>query len=607
MKASIFNPRSMGAIPSEKSTTFKVWAPNATSVAVVGEFNDWNASDHPLSSSDSGIWSAEVPGAKTGQQYQFEIVNGDKRLRKNDAYAREIHLEKATSVIYKDKFEWKFPHCILANWNDLVIYELHVGNFAPGSKDTPGRFAQVASRLPYLKSLGVNAIEIMPPMAFPGERSWGYNLTNPFAVEGTYGGPNGLKRLVDAAHEHGIGVIIDVVCNHFGPDNLDLWQYDGWSENNKGGIYFYNDERSATPWGENRPNYGRNEVRQYIRDYALLWLDEFHVDGMRLDSTIFIRNWRGENNRPECDLPEGWSLMHWINEEAQRHFPGRITIAEDIQQNHWITKTTGEGGMGYSTQWDGAFIYPIRESVVAMEDAWRSMSDVATAIQFRYNEDAIQRVIYSESHDSVANGQSRIPQEISGDDAGGYHARKRSTLAAGIVLTTPGIPMLFEGQEFLEDGSFRDNEAVDWSKLETFKGINRMYRDMIHLRRNLFGNTKGLLGPFVRVQHINDGDKILAFHRWAEGGPKDDVIVVASFTHRDIEQGYRIGFPHEGEWTIRFNSDWKGYSPDFHDVGNPEGTVTVETIPADGFEYSGVVALPSYGILILSQEVPKPK
>ena len=142
-------------------------------------------------------------------------------------------------------------------------------------------------------------------MAFPGERSWGYNLTNPFAVEASYGGPNAFKRLIDAAHQHGIAIILDVVYNHFGPDNLDLWQYDGWSENNRGGIYFYNDHRAWTPWGENRPDYGRGEVRQYFRDNMLFWLEEYHIDGLRFDSTLFIRNAKGNNNDPESDIAEG--------------------------------------------------------------------------------------------------------------------------------------------------------------------------------------------------------------------------------------------------------------------------------------------------------------
>lgn len=554
-----------------------------------------------------GLWARDVEGAIAGQQYQYEITNGEKRFRKNDAYARQIHAQTALSVIYADDYEWNSPPMVLPHWNELVIYELHVGTFVHGPHNSPGRFEQVVGRLPYLKNLGVNAIEIMPPMAFPGERSWGYSLTNPFAVEGSYGGPDGFKRLIDFAHSVGIAIILDVVYNHFGPDNLDLWQYDGWSENNKGGIYFYNDHRSWTPWGENRPDYGRAEVRQYIRNNALFWLEEYRVDGLRFDSTLFIRNARGENNNPETDIAEGWSLLQWINDEVQRFFPGRITVAEDLMQNHWMTRPTKEGGAGFGTQWDSAFVLPVRANVVKPEDGGRSMSEIAGAVQFRYNEDFIQRVIYSESHDEDANGKARVPHEINPDDTAGYFARKRSTLAAGLVLTTPGIPMLFEGQEFLEDGWFRDDKALDWSKLKTFTGINRLYHDLIHLRRNFYGNTKGLTGPFVRVHHINEQDKVIAFHRWAEGGPKDDVVVVACFTHRTLEDGYRIGLPHEGSWIIRFNSDWKGYSPDFRDVGNPDGRVIAEKEERDGFEFSGIVSLPPYGLLILSQEEAAPE
>ncbi len=321
MNTTIFNPRQMGAIPLDGSTGFRVWAPNATGVSVVGEFNNWDPEANPLEKEDGGMWAREVQGAVPGDQYQFQITNGDRSFRKNDAYAREIHEQTALSVVYADSYEWKSPEFKLPNWNELVIYELHVGTFAPGPHGSQGRFEQVIGRLPYLKSLGINALEIMPLMAFPGERSWGYSLTNPFAVEAKYGGADGLKRLIDAAHVEGIAIILDVVYNHFGPDNLDLWQYDGWSDNNKGGIYFYNDRRAWTPWGENRPDYGRGEVRQYIRDNALLWLEEFRVDGLRFDSTLFIRNTRGENNSVETDIPEGWTLLQWVNDEIGRFFP----------------------------------------------------------------------------------------------------------------------------------------------------------------------------------------------------------------------------------------------------------------------------------------------
>ena len=602
MNTTVFNPRRMGAIPLGGSTSFRVWAPHATSVSVVGEFNNWDAQAHPLKREDGGLWARDVEEARPGHQYQFEITNGDRHFRKSDAYARQIHHESALSVIYESAYEWKSSGFTLPNWNELVLYELHVGSFAPGPHGSPGQFDQIIGRLPYFKNLGVNVLEIMPPMEFPGERSWGYNLTNPFAVEASYGGADGLKRLIDEAHLQGIAVIIDVVYNHFGPDDLDLWQYDGWSENNKGGIYFYNDQRSWTPWGDNRPDFGRGEVRQYIRDNALLWPEEFRADGLRVDGTLFIRNTRGDQGSVETDIGEGWTLMQWLNEELARLFPKCIRIAEDLMQNPWLTKSTGEGGAGFSSQWDSAFVHPLRDALITTRDEERSMENVARAIEFRYNMDSIQRVIYSDSHDQDANGQARMAQQIDPNDTAGYFAQKRSTLGAGLVLTTPGLPMLFEGQEFLEDGWFRDDKALDWSKLKTFQGINRLYRDLVHLRRNLFGNTKGLTGPFVHVFHRNDQDKVIAFHRWAEGGPKDDVIVVASFANRPMEQGYRIGLPRSGPWLVRFNSDWKGYSPEFSGLSNPEGEVVAENTPYDGCDYSGTVLLAPYGFLVLSQE-----
>ena len=612
MNQSIHNPRGMGAIPMDGATHFRVWAPHAERMAVVGEFNDWNPDANPLDREDGGMWAVEVPGARAGQQYQFELANGTQRLRKNDAYARQIHAEKATSVIYADKFQWKTPAFVMPKRNEIVLYELHVGTFGSAAKDKGGHgtFDKIIARLPYLKSLGVNALEIMPLMAFPSETSWGYSLTNPFAVEPAYGGPDGLKRLVDVAHALGIALILDIVINHFGPDNLDLWQYDGWSENGKGGIYFYNDQRAWTPWGENRPDFSRGEVRQYLRDSALLWLEEFRFDGLRMDATLFIRNTRGEEkNKPESDLPEGWTLMQWINDEVERFFPGKLLVAEDLQRNEWITKPVCEGGLGYHTQWDPAFVHPIRQSVVATDDAARSMQEVAHAIEFTYNHDPLQRVIYSESHDQVANGQARVPQEIDPQDNSGYYARKRSTLAAGLVMTTPGIPMLFEGQEFLEVGWFRDTVSLDWGKLKTHSGINRLYRDLLHLRRNLFGVTRGLTGRCVHLHHFNDKDKVIGFHRWDVGGAHDDVVVIASFSHREIGNEYRIGFPRGGRWLIRFNADWQGYSADFHEAGKPGtpgGWVDTELVNRDGFPFSAAVKLPSYSLLILSQDKAGP-
>src|SRR5205085_6381975 len=160
--------------------------------------------------------------------------------------------------------------------------------------------------------LGINAIEVMPVAEFPMDLNWGYDPADPFAVESSYGGPEAFRRLIKAAHEHGIAVILDVVYNHLGPNDLPMWQFDGWHQGDSGGIYFYNDWRANTPWGSTRPDYGRPEVRQYIRDNALMWLEEFQVDALRLDATGYIRNVHGSNNDSGADLPDGWSLMQWL-------------------------------------------------------------------------------------------------------------------------------------------------------------------------------------------------------------------------------------------------------------------------------------------------------
>ena len=173
-------------------------------------------------------------------------------------------------------------------------------------------------------SLGVNAVELMPIGEFAGAISWGYNPSAPYAVESDYGGVEGFKHFVKTCHEKGIAVILDVVYNHFGPSDLDLWQFDGWRENDKGGIYFYNDWRSSTPWGDSRPDYGRAEVREYIRNNALMWLDDYHVDGLRIDMSFYIRA-----VDEGADIPEGWSLIQWINDDIQKKHPGAIVIAED--------------------------------------------------------------------------------------------------------------------------------------------------------------------------------------------------------------------------------------------------------------------------------------
>ncbi len=575
--------------------TFHLWAPHAKRVSVIGSFNGWDPTVHPMQLVERGHWLVHVEGAKVGDQYKYQLLTSSGVINRIDPYAREVTSSVGNGIIHDPEFDWSDDNFTMSTWNQLIIYELHVGTFNDDDPFRPGQFITITARLEYLKRLGVNAIQIMPVGQFAGMRSWGYNPSHLFAVDSDYGGSLGLKRFIKRAHQAGIAVILDVVYNHFGPSDLDLWQFDGWSENSKGGIYFYNDDRALTPWGETRPDYGRGEVRQFILDNVIMWLDEYRVDGLRFDSTLYIRKF-GDSGSQE--LPDGWSLLQAINETVSRSRPGRITIAEDLQSNHWITKDVGAGGAGFASQWDPHFVRPIRDAVIVAQDQDRSLSRIRDAILYRYNDDAFERVIYSESHDDVANGQSRIPQEVDSSDPTGWYAQKRSTMAAALVFTAPGIPMLFQGQEFLEGGWFRDTIPVDWDQQEMFRGIVRLYRDLIRLRLNQQGVTHGLCGQFTQAYHLNEERKMLAFHRWDRGGPGDDVVVIANFFHESQDE-YTIGFPGEGKWNLRFNSDWHAYSEIF--AGHHSQDTEAESVGRDGLPFQGTVSIAPYSVLIYSQ------
>jgi 1,4-alpha-glucan branching enzyme len=541
-------------------------------------------------------WYADVPEAHVGDQYRFLLTTEKGEFSRIDPYAREVTSSVGNSVVHNPHFDWEGDDFHLAPWNELVIYELHVGTFNDTEDvNHPGKFASVSARLEHLKKLGVNAIQIMPVGEFAGDRSWGYNPAHIFSVELTYGGPEAFKKFVKHSHQEGIAVILDVVYNHLGPSDLDLWQFDGWSENNRGGIYFYNDDKGITPWGETRPDYGRGEVRQYLLDNVMMWLEEYHVDGIRFDCTQFIRTINGVGTQ---DIPDGWSLLQWINSRVAEQYPGRITIAEDLQHNRWLTKDVGAGGAGFSSQWDAMFVHPIRLAVITPEDEQRSLVAIRDAICYRYNDDAFDRVIYSESHDEVANGKERVPQEINPNDPKGWYARKRSTLAAAMVFTAPGIPLLFQGQEFLEGGWFRDTVPVDWDQNVEFHGIVRLYRDLIRLRLDKGGFTRGLCGQFTQICHMDDVRKVIAFHRWDKGGTADDVVVIANFFN-ESQDGYVIGFPASGTWKLRLNSDWQGYSDDFQ--GNLSTDIVAEPGEYDGVPYHAPVSIGPYSVLIYSQ------
>lgn len=570
----------MGSTPyadaSGTGVTFRVWAPNATTVAVPASFNGWNTTANFLvKEGSSGIWSGEIPAARSADQFKYHI-NGS--VWKRDPRGRKVVNSSDNTIVYDPKaFNWAGDTRLNVNSSDLVIYELHVGAFYDPTPVAggPGKFTDAIAKLDYLVALGINAVELMPPMEFPGDYSWGYNLSDPYAVENTgYGGPDGLKNFVRAAHQRGIRVLLDVVHNHYGPSDLDLWGFDNGTTP---GIYFYSAAGiCCTPWGS-RPNYSSEGVRSFIIDSFRLWMDEYHVDGFRWDAVGTMRHY----DPGYVSIPEADSLIQYINSTIlHADHPGVISIAED-----------DASGMGFDGQWNTGFGDTLINEVVKAADSSRDMTALFNAM----NGSGFFRVLFSETHDLVGNlngaGNQRLPTRIQPADPDGYFARKRSMLAAAVVLSTPGIPMLFMGQEMLEDEQFADNNPLDWSHTTSYPGVVNFYRDMIHLRRNLDGVSLGMTGPNVTWHAVDNGTKLLAFHRWG-AGPDDQVMVVLNFSNNEIGNYQMNTFPANGPWYVNLNSDWTSYGADF---GN-QGSSMVQVSGG-----SGQIAVGPYGVLVLSR------
>ena len=611
----------LGATPhSDGKTTFRVWAPFVDSVAVrINGGDPISLAREPGHCPDTDPKCADatlvgtVP-AKAGDKYRYAIRLGGVTREFNDPRAQQLtgfdlpdgfglagNDDKPQSVIVDPNFS--MPAFAEPTFNTMVIYEMHIGTFN-------NTFAGAVQKLDYLKDLGINAVEVLPvtqnPLFAdhtPFDHDWGYDPVQLFAVKSKYGTPQEFKEFVKQCHQRQIAVIADVVYNHLVENNL-LKEFGGFTRPEiPGGIYLYGGDRANTSFGP-RPDYGRPQVRQYINDNALVLLRDYGVDGLRFDDTLDMRTFgpvRAENH-------DGEDLLQEINSsyrDTDPKQPGKITIAEDLQSSGDITLQTGPIGLEFNSQWDDTMVNVMRDVVTRVNDSDRNLSAVKDALQKKMSSDVFTRVVYTENHDQVGHppGQNRLPALI---DVNNNHesvfAKKRSTLAAAIMLTSPGIPMIFQGQEMLEtrDFGFKKPTAVDFNRAADakFKGIVQMYHDLIALRRNLAGNTGGLTGQNLNVFHLDDGNKTLAYHRWENGGAGDDVVVVANFSNVPLPI-LNIGFPRGGQWHVRFNSGAKVYDPSFENgdsfdtAANPGGK--------DGLNFNANVGVGPYSVVILSQ------
>ena len=590
---------------SGTGVTFRVWAPHATNVYVPGSFNGWNTSATPLAEETSngapdGVWSADVTTATNNSQYKYYIctnsINSD-GFYKHDPCSRWVVNPGGGSgnndIIYDPTtFNWNGDSNTPPSLNDLFIYELHMGTF-PAST-SPSRFVAATNKLGYLKSLGINAVELMPITEFGNSgNSWGYDPAQLWAADNAqYGGPDALKTFIQAAHAQGISVLLDTVHNHYGPGDLDMWNFDGWAGSNSiggGGIYFFqsNINLQITGYGDTRPNVSSNQVDNFISNSTAMWLGECHADGFRWDDPYTMTHDNAGNY-----ISTAGNLLTGINSMIHTSYPGRISIAEDVY-NTW----------GFDSSWDTGYPYDFTPVLTNTVDANRNMNEIAYLIQ---NNDSYggtasdKRVVYLESHDVVGdlNNGVRLPTAIDASTPNSYRARKLSTLGAALTFTAPGVPMVFQGQDMLENQQFSSTRPVDWTKTNTYSRIVQLYHDLVYLRRNLDGYTPGLKGNQCSVLRFDNVNKFLAWQRW-QSGSTNPTVVIANFAGV-TRSGYNVVFPQAGTWYVHFNSDSTNYSTDFGNTGSA-------VVNASGTLITGSVTVGPYSALVLSQVPPQPQ
>lgn len=623
----------MGANLIADGATFRCWAPHAKSVYVVGDFNQQVRSEASLLTPDAqGHWRGFIPGVKNRQRYMFYVIGEGSEGLKRDPYARELEAPfPSQCIIRHPDFPWHECGYVVPRFHEFVIYQLHVGTFfTPNLPRKGGTFLDVARKLPYLADLGVTALQLMPIQEFQTSFSLGYNGTDYFSPEMDFavadadlppyvamvnrlldakglrryqvtelqGEMNQLKALIDLAHIYGLAVLLDVVYNHAGGDFGDQSLYFFDRQDPAGGqrnSLYFTDVGHA---GGLVFDFAKPEVRDFLIQNAKFFLTEYRVDGFRYDQVSVIDH---------DGAPEGWRFCQDLTATVHAQWPETVHHAEYWDVNPFIVAPLPVGAGFDTTLTDGLRI-AIRDVIgnASASDARPlNMTGLARSLWPEGFHESWRIVQGPENHDIVYQGREPRIARL-GDPAHprSWFARSRARVAAGLSLTAPGIPMLFMGQEFLEDKQWADDFVTHADLLLHWAGLDqgdrqmldhvRFTRELLHVRRRL----PALRGEGLRVAHVHDQNRVLAFHRWVEGEGGDVMVVVhlADFTR----VGYRLGFPGGGEWREVFNSDAYENWINAGVAGNG-GRVTAEPHPLHGFAYSAAVVLPANSLLIFAR------
>jgi 1,4-alpha-glucan branching enzyme len=581
-------------------TAFAVWAPNARAVRVVGDFNYWDGRAHPMRSLGiSGVWELFVPGVGDGCRYKFEILTHDGRwVQKADPLARRAEAAPGTaSIVHTSQHRWGDGAWLArrasskAHREPMSVYEMHLASWRPGLG-----YRELAHELPaYVKALGFTHVEFLPVAEHPFGGSWGYQVTSYYAPSARLGDPDGFRSLVDALHQAGIGVIVDWVPAHFPRDEWALGRFDGTP------LYEHPDPRRGEhpDWGTYVFDYGRGEVRNFLVANALYWVEEFHVDGLRVDavaSMLYLDYSRGEgqwlpNVYGGREHLEAVEFLQEVNATVPRRNPGAMTIAEESTAWEGVTRMTDHGGLGFCLKWNMGWMHDSL-SYMAKDPVYRQYHHHAMtfAMVYAYSENFLLPV----SHDEVVHGKGSLLTKMPGD-RWQQLANLRAFLA--FMWAFPGKQLLFMGQEFAQESEWSHDVGPDWSVLRhsAHAGVRDLVRDLNrgYLAQPALWRRDTSPEGFAWIDADAAGDNVYSFVRYGEEG---EVLVCVYNFQPAPRPGFRIALPHAGDWTEVLNTDAVAYGGS--GVVNA-GTVRAQDEPHQGLPASAVVTLPPLGAVWL--------
>jgi 1,4-alpha-glucan branching enzyme len=598
-------------IDGTTGVAFAVWAPNARSVSVVGDFNGWDGRLGLMRSMGStGVWELFVPDAHAGSRYKFELRTHDgELLLRADPFARETEVPpKTASVVAYSTHAWGDDDWMAARRDrdqlagPMSIYEVHLGSWRlnPLEDNRPLTYRELADELAaYVTDLGFTHVELLPVMAHPFSGSWGYQVTSQFAPTPRHGSPDDLRELCDRLHQRGIGVILDWVPAHFPRDEWALARFDGTA------LYEHADpRRGAHPdWGTLIFNYGRSEIRNYLLSSALHWLHDYHADGLRVDavaSMLYLDYSREEGEwlpnayggREDLDAV---SFLRELNETAYGAEPGISMIAEESTAWPGVSKPTYTGGLGFGFKWNLGWMHDTLE-YFGKDPIHRRHHhhELTFSVMYAYSENFVLPL----SHDEVVHGKGSLLGRMPGDRWQRF-ANLRALYA--YMWAHPGKKLLFMGGEFGQEREWRHDGSLDWHLLEdpSHAGLQRLVADL----NGLYREHRALWAADASPEGFwwldaNDAEhSILAWCRADPGG--DDVVVCIANLTPVPRAGYRVGLPRSGRWREILNTDSTFYAGS--DIGN-YGAVEAEAIGWHHQPCSGTVTLPPLGVVWLAPE-----